>query len=83
MGRTIRERNQIRREVRSLSAEGRLSGLILIALPFFVFLALGFLQPGYVSVFFTSILGMIALVVAGLLLIIGIFWISAVVKVKF
>ena len=83
VGRTIRERNQIRREVRSLSAEGRLSGLILIALPFFVFLALGFLQPGYVSVFFTSILGMIALVVAGLLLIIGIFWISAVVKVRF
>ena len=66
-----------------MSAEGRLSGPILIALPFFVFLALGFLQPEYSPRSSTSILGMIALVVAGLLLIIGIFWISAVVKVKF
>ncbi len=83
VGRTIRERNQIRRQVRTLSAEGRLSGIILIALPFFVFFALMFLQPGYVSVFFTSILGLIALVVAAVLLIIGMVWIAAVVKVRF
>lgn len=83
VGQTIRERNQIRREVRALSAEGRLSGLILIALPFFVFFALSILQPGYVSTFFTHILGTVALVVAGILIIIGSIWISAVTKVKF
>lgn len=83
VGKTIRERNQIRRQVRALSAEGKLSGLILIALPFFVFIALMFLQPSYVSVFFTNILGTIALAVAGLLLLLGSLWISAVVKVKF
>jgi Flp pilus assembly protein TadB len=83
VGTTIRERNQIRRQVSALSAEGRLSGLILIALPFFVFFALAFLQPAYVSTFFTNILGTIALVVAGLLLVVGSIWISAVVKVKF
>lgn len=83
VGKTIRERNQIRRQVSALSAEGRLSGIILIALPFFVFLALAFLQPAYISAFFTNILGTFALVIAGLLLIVGSIWISAVVKVRF
>ena len=34
---TIRERNQIRRQVKALSAEGRLSAIILITLPIAVF----------------------------------------------
>lgn len=83
VGRTIRERNQIRRHVAALSAEGRLSGLILIALPIFVFIALMFLQPAYISVFFSNPLGIIALVLAVILLILGSIWINAVVKVKF
>ena len=33
VGDTIRERNQIRRQVRTLSAEGRISANVLIALP--------------------------------------------------
>ena len=40
VGKTIRERNQIRRQVSALSAEGRLSGIILVALPIGVFLFL-------------------------------------------
>ncbi|MDR5691042.1 type II secretion system F family protein [Agromyces indicus] len=83
VGRTIRERNQIRRHVAALSAEGRLSGLILIALPIFVFVALLFLQPAYIGVFFTNPLGVIALILAGVLLVLGSIWINAVVKVKF
>jgi tight adherence protein B len=34
VGDTIRERDQIRRQVKALSAEGRLSGYVLLALPF-------------------------------------------------
>ena len=37
---TIRERNQIRRQVAALSAEGRLSGIILVVLPIALFLFL-------------------------------------------
>ncbi len=40
VGKTIRERNQIRRQVKALSAEGRLSGIILVALPIVVFFSL-------------------------------------------
>jgi len=83
VGATIRERNQIRRQVKSLSAEGRLSAIVLIALPIGVFLFLLVTQPGYFAGFFTSILGIIALVVAVLLLIVGSLWLMAAVRVKF
>lgn len=83
VGRTIRERNQIRRQVRALSAEGRLSGVILVALPIGVFAFLAITQPGYFTPFFETLIGMIALIVAGLLLIIGTIWIALVVRVKF
>ncbi|WP_022889355.1 type II secretion system F family protein [Agromyces italicus] len=83
VGRTIRERNQIRRHVKALSAEGRLSAIVLVALPIGVFFFLLVVNPGYVSFFFTNPIGIIALVVAFLLLIIGTVWVSFSVKVKF
>ena len=83
VGRTIRERGQIRRQVSALSAEGRLSGIILVALPIVVFLFLMITQPNYFAGFFQSVLGIVALIVAALLLIIGTIWISFTVKVKF
>ena len=72
VGKTIRERNQIRRQVRALSAEGRLSGIILVALPIGLFLFFSIIQPTYIRVFFQSIIGIIAMIVAAILLIIGI-----------
>lgn len=83
VGKTIRERNQIRRHVRALSAEGRLSAIILVALPIGVFLFLLVVNPGYVSFFFTNLVGIIALIVAFILLIVGTIWVSFSVKVKF
>jgi Flp pilus assembly protein TadB len=83
VGATIRERNQIRRQVKALSAEGRISALVLIALPIGVFAFLLLTQPGYFAGFFAHAIGVIALAVACLLLIIGAFWLSVVVRVKF
>lgn len=83
VGKTIRQRNEIRRQVKALSAEGRLSAIVLICLPIAVFLFLAIIQPTYMSVFFTTIIGIIALVVSLILLIIGAIWISFAVKVKF
>lgn len=80
---TIRERGQVRRQVQALSAEGRLSGWVLIALPFFVIVVLSFLNPGYLSVFITTTIGYVMLAVAAMLLVIGIFWMKATVKVEF
>ncbi|MRX43310.1 type II secretion system F family protein [Agromyces kandeliae] len=80
---TIRERNQIRRQVRALSAEGRLSGIILVVLPVAVFLFLLWVQPGYFVPMFTSLIGWIALFIAFLLLVGGTIWMFFTVRVKF
>lgn len=83
VGKTIRQRNEIRRQVKALSAEGRLSAVVLVTLPIAVFLFLALVQPNYVSVFFTTIFGIVALVVSVILLVIGAIWVSFAVKVKF
>ncbi|MFB6612303.1 type II secretion system F family protein [Agromyces sp. NPDC056379] len=80
---TIRERNQIRRQVKALSAEGRLSAIILIALPIAVFAIVSFMQPGYLAPFFESLLGWAALSIAVILMIIGTIWMLFAVRVKF
>lgn len=83
VGKTIRQRNEIRRQVKALSAEGRLSAIVLVALPIVVFLFLAVVQPTYFTVFFRTPIGVIALIVAFLLLIIGSIWIAFTVRVKF
>jgi Flp pilus assembly protein TadB len=83
VGTTIRQRNEIRRQVRALSAEGRLSAIILIVLPIALFLFFAFTQPNYTQVFFNSIVGILALIVALLLMIIGSVWVALVVRVRF
>lgn len=80
---TIRERNQIRRQVRALSAEGRLSAWVLIALPFFVVLALSVMNPSYLSVFTQRAIGFAMIAVSVVLLAVGSLWLRKVVQVKF
>jgi len=80
---TIRERGQVRRQVSSLSAEGRLSAYVLISLPFFVVLFLSLVNPGYLAVFTATAIGWVMLAVAAVLLVVGIFWLRATVKVEF
>lgn len=83
VGETIRERMQIKGQVKSLSAEGKLSAYILIALPIGIFLFLNFSNPGYIGVFYTSTLGWVMLGFSVVLLALGSWWLSRVVKIKF
>jgi tight adherence protein B len=46
---TIRERGQLNRQVQALTAEGRLSAYILIALPIVLAVALRFINPSYME----------------------------------
>jgi Flp pilus assembly protein TadB len=80
---TIRERNEIRRQVKALAAEGKLSAWVLILLPVGVFTFLMLTQASYVAGFFGSIWGILALAIAAVLMIVGSVWMMAVVKVKF
>ena len=83
VGHTIRERNQIRRQVKALSAEGKLSALVLMALPFGVLAFLTMTNPTYVGRFTEGLAGYIMIAAGVLLLIIGGLWLRRVVRIKF
>ncbi|MCX2748189.1 type II secretion system F family protein [Arthrobacter sp. MI7-26] len=80
---TIRERSEIKGHVRSLSAEGKMSAYILMALPVGVGLFMRVVNPGYLDVLFQNPIGMVMLAVSCLLFIVGGFWMSRVIKIKF
>jgi tight adherence protein B len=54
---TVRERHRLRAEMDTLTAEGRLSGVILFALPLGMAVILGVLNPAYMSALFKTGLG--------------------------
>jgi tight adherence protein B len=79
---TIRERERLRRQVRGLSAEGRLSAWILGAMPPIFATYLILVRPTYIQPLFTDPLGITLLVVMVVLMIAGIVWLRRVVKVE-
>jgi tight adherence protein B len=78
---TVRERAYVQRQVRVLSAEGRLSIAILSALPFGIFLYLALMNPEYVNPLFTTMPGRILLLVGGALMAAGIFVMTRIVRI--
>lgn len=83
VGETIRERSEVKGQVQSLSAEGRISAYILIALPVGMFLYLSAASPDYVGLLYSNLLGWVMIGMSFLLLAIGSWWLSRVVKIKF
>ena len=79
---TIREREFLRRQVRALSAEGRLSGYILTGLPVLVFVYMLFVNRDYVSVLYTTTPGYFMLAAAVFLLGLGSYAMSRLAKVE-
>lgn len=79
---TIREREYIRRQVSSLAAEGRLSAIVLAALPPMFLLYLLVANRDYVLPLFTDPRGVIMLAGAAVWLAIGGFWMSRLVRVE-
>lgn len=77
---TIRERQTLRRQVRVLSAEGRLSVVILSVLPFLLATYLFFIRRDYLLVLFQTMVGRLLLAGAAILMLIGYAWMRRVVK---
>lgn len=61
---TIRERIKLKGEIRTLTAQGRVSGLIIGVLPFVLAFFIYLTNPGYVGTLFTEPLGRIMLAAA-------------------
>jgi tight adherence protein B len=78
----IRERFRIMGEIRVYTAQGRLSGLVLAALPLFMAVALFIMQPKYIKVLFTDRVGLMMVGVAVALQIIGYFVIRRIINIK-
>ncbi len=79
---TLRERESLRRQVRALSAEGRLSAYILIALPIGVFVYSYFVNYDYISLLWTHPLGLFMIGAGFVAMVIGIFWMRKVVQIE-
>lgn len=83
VGETIRDRNQIRGQVRALSAEGRVSALVLMALPIVMFVVLILSNQLYLRVFTTTLPGYIMVASALILMTLGGLWLSRIVKPRY
>jgi tight adherence protein B len=79
---TIRDRYSLKRQIKALSAEGRLSSLILSILPVVMFAALLLLNPTFLRPLFTTTAGIMMLVAAAVLMVLGVFWLKKITEIK-
>ncbi len=82
VGATMREREYLRRQVNALAAEGKLSAIVLSVLPPGFLLYLVVAQREYVMPLFTDPRGLLMLVGATFWLLVGVFWMSKLIKVE-
>ncbi|HEX4902490.1 MAG TPA: type II secretion system F family protein, partial [Acidimicrobiales bacterium] len=83
VGETIRARVRIKRQVDALTAEGKISALVLFVLPFGLFGFIFSSNPGYITPMFGSGLGQAMLGAAGVMLACGGLWLKKLVNPEF
>jgi tight adherence protein B len=79
---TIRERSELRRLVRTLTAQGRMARWILTALPIVLSFFLWLIHPDIIGILFASSGGQIALVIAAFMVIAGSVLIQRIVDIE-
>ncbi len=80
---TMRARFNLRRQVRVYTAQGRLSGYTLAALPILVGLVISAINPGYMHTLFYETLGRVLLIGAATMQLIGFLWIRKIVDIRY
>lgn len=78
---TIRERMRIEKRIDTLTAQGRLQGIVLSLMPIVIGLVLHILEPGLFGPFLKSTVGIICLFVVAIMLILGALTIRKIVKI--
>ncbi len=79
---TMTARTRLRGEVAALTAEGRISALVLIVLPFGVGVAMYFMNPNYIAALWSSNIGYGAMAAAMVNIIIGAFWMKKIIDIE-
>ena len=82
IGLLIRQRFELRGRVKALSAEGRLSAVILALLPFIVGFYLSIVSPAYIGLLFTDSTGKIMVLFVVCMMVVGIFLMKRIVNIK-
>jgi len=82
IGYIVRERFKIMGQVQALTGEGRISGVVLMALPIALFFAVYYLNPDYVMLLFTEELGRKMVAGAAVLQVAGAVTIKKIVNIK-
>lgn len=80
---TIRERDQLRRQVTALSAEGRMSAWILLSLPFALAFITRIFNPDYLGVLTGHSAGRIMIALGLFFMAVGVLWIRKIIQVVF
>ena len=78
----VRERLKLLGEVRTLSAEGKLSAIILTALPFGVALVVNLVNPEFMQVLWTDPMGQRMVGVAIFMMLVGIMWMRSIIRIR-
>jgi tight adherence protein B len=80
---TMRARFNLKRQVRVFTAQGRISGTTLAALPIVVGLAITLINPDYMQMLFHERVGQTMLAGAAFLQLIGFLWIRRIVDIRY
>ncbi|HEX3705360.1 MAG TPA: type II secretion system F family protein [Mycobacteriales bacterium] len=82
VARTMRGRGELLREVATLTVEGRMSAIILGALPFFIAVVMLIVSPQYLKPLFHETVGLVMVGAAGALMLVGFVWMSRIIRVE-
>ncbi|MEP6872770.1 MAG: type II secretion system F family protein [Burkholderiales bacterium] len=78
----VRQRLKLLGEVRTLSAEGKLSAYILTGLPFCVALVVNLVNPEFMSVLWSDPMGLRMVGVALFMMLVGILWMRSIIRIR-
>jgi len=79
---SVRERGELRRELRALTAQARLSRYVVTALPFLVGTVITVINPDYEKPLFETTTGVALLVLAGFMITCGSLWMRSITDIK-
>lgn len=80
---TIRDRNRIRRRIETLSAEGKVTAMVLTILPFALAGVIYAINPTYLSELVTTGAGQVLIGAGFFAMVIGMFWMRHITRLKF
>jgi len=78
----IRERFKLQGRIKTLCAEGKLSAIILIAIPFFVGIAISVMNPKYIGVLLTDPIGKMLIAASLFMMFIGVLAMKKIIAIK-